>query len=112
MAILQTPFQRAVPLAQRAAAFGAITSSYTLVGAVFTASPVFLYIMSTLDQAVQISWDGVTDAIAVPVGSTVPVYIPIDLKANGIAMSGQFGVYVKEIGNPGAGSLYVGGFTV
>lgn len=111
MAILQQPFQRAVPLTQRTAAFGAITSSYTLVGTVFSASPVFLYIMSTLDQAVQISWDGVTDAIAIPIGSVTPVYIAIDLKANGIAMSGGLGVYVKEIGNPGAGSLFVGGFT-
>jgi len=111
-AIQQVGFQRGAAIAQRSVAAAAIGASYSLVGSIFDSPPLFLYIMSTLNGAVQISWDGVTDAIAVPDGSTVPVYIPIHLKMNGIVLPSGMGLYVKDIDNPNSGSLYVGGFTV
>lgn len=95
------------PLAIRSIAAASITNAYQLVGALFGQGIVWLEITSTLDQAVMVSLDGSTDFIAVPAGNTVPVFIPINLKANGAVIPGQYGIYVKEIGNPAAGSLYV-----
>jgi len=99
---------KAVPLAQRVIAAAAISSTYSLVGSIFTTAPIMVIIISTLDQTVQFSWDGVTDAF--PVIANIPLII--NLKSNLVAIAGNYGPYVKEIGNPTTGSLYVGGFTV
>lgn len=98
----------AVPLAQRSAAAAAITTSYTQVGTNFGRGVVFLILVSTLDQAVQLSFDGITDHIALNPSQT----IYIDLKSAQIVLPGHFGIWVKEIGNPGSGNLYVNAFGV
>lgn len=104
-----TPYaQEASPLAQRTAAAAAITASYTLVGTIFSRAVVTLIIVSTLDQAVQISLDGVNDFLPIPAGAT----LVIDMRSNNIALAGWRGVYVKEIGNPATGTLYVSGFSL
>jgi hypothetical protein len=98
----------AIPMAQRVIAAAAISSTYSIIGSIFSTAPIMVIIISTLDQTVQFSWDGVTDAF--PVIANVPLII--NLKTNKVAISGNYGAYVKEIGNPTTGSLYVGGFTV
>ncbi len=105
---LSPQFREAHPLAQRSVAAASITASYTLVGTVFGEAVISLIIVSTLDQAVQISLDGTTDFIPVVVGAT----IVLDIKANVAAFGGWRGVYVKEIGNPTTGSLYIGAIGV
>lgn len=100
--------REAKPLAQRSAAAASITASYTRVGTLFGEAVILLIIVSTLDQTVQISLDGVTDFIPVVAGST----IVLDLKSNFCALGGYRAVYVKEIGNPTTGSLYVGAIGV
>ena len=100
---LSPHFREAHPLAQRVAAAAAITTSYTLVGTVFGEGVVTLIIVSTLDQTVQLSLDGVADFMPLVAGAT----LIIDFKSNQIALAGYRGVYVKEIGNPTTGSLYV-----
>lgn len=100
---------KAIPVAQVAYAASSITSTYTVAGT-FTKPLVWAMIMSTLDQPVQISFDGVADHIAVPAGSTVPVFIPIDFKAFLTVLPNPI-IAVKEIGNPTTGSLYICGFS-
>lgn len=112
MSALTKNFLPANPLAQRTVAAAAITNTYALIGAIFGQNIVQLAIISTLDQAVQISFDGVTDHVAVPAGNTVPVYFTFDFKSNGIVLSSNLGIYVKEIGNPATGNLYVSIFSV
>lgn len=104
-----TPYaQEAVPLVQRVAAAAAITTSYTLVGSIFSSPVLTLIIYSSLDQTVQLSLDGTNDFIPVPSGATMV----LDVRTNNVALAGWRGVYVKEIGNPTTGSLYVGGLTL
>lgn len=98
---------KAIPIAQKSIAAASISGTYAIVGSTFGVPMVQLIIVSTLDQAVQISLDGTTDFIPVVAGAT----IALDLRINNIAAPANFGVYVKEIGNPTTGSLYVGGFS-
>lgn len=100
---------KAIPMTQLSVAAAAITSSYTLVGT-FSSWMNFGFIVSTLDQPVQISFDGINDHVAVPAGSTVPVCIPLNFKDNLMSLPTP-SISVKEIGNPTTGSLYIGGFT-
>lgn len=100
--------QEAIPLAQRVAAAAAISSSYALVGTIFSKPLLTLLIVSTLDQTVQISLDGTTDFIPIPVGAT----LVLDVRSGNAAFAGWRGVYVKEIGNPTTGSIYVSGITI
>lgn len=96
-------------LAQLTVAAASISASYTVVGK-FTGPLVDGYVISTLDQPVQLSFDGTTDHLAVPAGNTVPVFMPLNFKANLTVMPTPV-VAVKEIGNPTTGSLYICGYT-
>ena len=104
---LQPDNVKAVPLVQRVIAAASISSSYAIVGSIFSAPVVQLIIYSSLDEDVQISLDGVNDFIPIPEGAT----LVLDMKSDNIVLSSARGVYVKEIGNPTTGSLYVGGFS-
>jgi len=99
----------AVPLTQIAYAAASITASYTVAGS-FTSPVVQMLIVSTLDAAVQVSFDGVNDHVAVPAGSAVPVFMNFDFKANRAVLPDPV-IAVKEIGNPTTGSLYVCAFS-
>ena len=104
-----TPYaQAAVPLVQRTIAAASISSSYAVVGSIFSKPVLCLIVVSTLDQAVQVSLDGTNDFIPVPAGAT----LIIDSRMNNVVLAGWRGVYVKEIGNPTTGSLYVSGLTL
>ena len=104
--LVQPIVQRGFPLAQRSVAAASISSSYAVVGSVFASAPVLLIIVSTLNQTVQFSWDGIVDAFPIPAGGTMV----LDFKSDGITLSANYGPYVKEIGDPTTGSLYIGGF--
>ena len=99
----------AVPLTQIAYAAASITATYSVAGQ-FTSGVTMMMVMSTLDAAVQISFDGVNDHLAVPAGSAVPVFIRLDFKDNHSVLPNPI-IAVKEIGNPGTGSLYVCAFS-
>lgn len=104
-----TPYaQKAVPVAQKSIAAAGISTSYAVVGSIFSNPVVLLTIVSTLDQAVQISWDGVSDHMPMPAGGT----LVLDFRSDFVCFPGNLGVYVKEIGNPTTGSLYVSAFTL
>lgn len=98
-----------VPMAQLSATAASITSSYTLIG-IFSAPMVYGYIVSTLDDVIQLSFDGVGDHLVVPAGDSSTVIIPLDLKNNLITLPTP-SFSVKEIGNPTTGNLYICGFS-
>lgn len=102
-------FSNAVPLAQLSYAAASFTNSYTLIGT-FTGPLISMTIVSTLDQPVQLSFDGVVDHVAVPAGSTVPVCIAFNFKDNHTVLR-TVSISGKEIGNPTTGSLYISGFS-
>lgn len=103
------PFSRAVPLTQLSIAAASIGATYSAIGS-FSSPIELLMITSTLDQPVQLSFDGINDHIAVPAGSTVPVFIELNFKNNCMVL-GASGVSVKEIGNPASGSLFISAFS-
>ena len=104
-----TPYNlQAVPMTQRSIAFGSIGAGYTIVGSIFSAPVIELIIVSTLDQHVQLSLDGVNDFIPMVAGGLL---IP-DIKTNQAVLPAWRAVYVKQLGVPTTGSLYVGGFTI
>jgi hypothetical protein len=105
---LSPNYREANVIAQKVMAAASVGVTYSLVGTTFGAGVINLLIVSTLDQPVQISLDGTTDFIPIPAGAT----LIIDLKSNYVALGGWRGVYVKEIGNPTTGSLYVGAIGV
>jgi hypothetical protein len=104
-----TPYaQAAVPLVQRTLAAASISTSYALVGSLFSKPVIMMIIVSTLDQAVQLSLDGTNNWCPIPAGATMIV----DMRMNNICLEGWRGVYAKEIGDPTTGTLYVTGFTL
>lgn len=97
------------PIAQKSVAAASIGATYSLIGTTFGEGVVMLIITSTLDQTVQISLDGTTDFMPILTGKE-PVIL--NLKANHGVLSGVSGVWVKEIGNPTTGSLYISAFGI
>ena len=99
---------QAQPLPQIVVTAAAFPDVYTAIGS-FSQGVIWMAIMSTLDAAVQISFDGVNDHIAVPAGNAEPVYMVIDFKAFRAILCNP-GIFAKEIGEPGSGSLYIMAF--
>lgn len=100
---------KAIPLTQISYAAASITASYTLAGS-FTSPAEMMYILSTLDDSVQVSFDGINDHISVPKGSDKFVLIPINFKTNNTALPNP-SIYVKRIGTPTTGGLNVSAFS-
>lgn len=98
----------ATPLPQVAYAAASILAGYTPAGS-FSQGVQFMTIVSTLDAAVNVSFDGVHDHIAVPAGNTVPVCIPLDFAAN-LTVLQAAPIFVKRIGVPGSGNIYFSAF--
>jgi hypothetical protein len=100
---------RAVPFPQVSIAEASIGASYVAVGgSLFNTPMLIVIIVSTLNDTVQWSWDGVNPAFPVVAGAT----IIIDMKSDNIPLPGSYGPFVKLIGTPNTGSLYVGGFSI
>lgn len=100
---------KAIPLTQLSIAAASIGATYSAVGS-FSNPVELMMITSTLDAAVQLSFGGVNDHIAVPAGDTVPVFIELNFKNNRMVMP-EGPIAVKEIGNPTTGSLYISAFS-
>lgn len=98
----------AVPLVQRSIAAASIGASYSLVGSIFNSPVIMIIITGDLDQAVQLSLDGTNDWLPFFPGDR----LVLDEKSNGLVLAAWRGLYVKEIGNPATGNLYVSGFTL
>lgn len=105
---MSEPISLAIPLPQVAYAAASILAGYTLAGG-FTKGAMMLRISSTMDQAVQISFDGINDHVAVPIGNTVPAMIELDFETNLTQLPAPL-IFVKRIGTPTVGSLYVSAF--
>lgn len=105
---LSPVFRQASIIPQSSVAAGSITGSYTLVGTLFEQGVICLILYSSLNAAVQLSLDGSVDFIPMPAGGT----LIIDIKSDQAAFGGWRGVYVKTLGSPSTGSLYVGAIGV
>ena len=98
--------------AQRSLAFGSIGAGYTIIGTVFTHPVNFIRVYNQTDALLQFSYDGSTDHEALPEGG----YFVIDVNSNksnnqnGLYFSAYTGVYVKRIGTPTTGSVYVSAY--
>ena len=97
------------PFTQVSTAFGSVTGSYVAIGGHnFQVPMLIVIIVSTLNATVQWSWDGVNPAFPIVAGAT----IIIDFKSDNIPLPANYGPYVKTLGSPSSGSIYVGGFSV
>jgi len=100
---------RAIPVTQLTLGEASMGTSYVLIGT-FTVPIELLVITSTLDAAVQVSFDGVHDHIPMGIGNTVPSQVELNFKTNHMILA-PISVFVKNIGTPGAGSIFVSAFT-
>jgi hypothetical protein len=94
--------------AERTTAFGAITASYVLMGAVFTHPIRIVVLQNDTNTAATFSLDGSTPLITLQAG----VSIVLDITAartsdpQGLAAPINWGVYVKYVSVPGSGAVY------
>lgn len=95
----------------RSLAFGSIVAGYTAVGSAL-ANPARLIILNNLtDEELMFSFDGVNDHVAL----AGPGSFVLDITSNkGVAgalfLAQGTTIYVKEIGNPTTGSVYISSF--
>lgn len=100
----------AVPLPQVSVAFGSVGATYSAIGT-FTSGVEIMTCVSTMNAAVQVSFDGVHDHFIMPVGNTTPAAIQFNFKANLMVMA-PVTIFVKTSGGaPGSGSLVVSGIS-
>ena len=102
---------RLVPDPARELAFGSIAAGYMGIGTSFTKPVRILILQNMTDANLWISFDGVDDHIPIVAGG----YMIIDVTANKTVDSGFFiaegtRMYVKRIGVPTSGSMYVSSF--
>lgn len=102
---------RLLPETQRSLAFGSIGAAYAGVGTAMTQKIRILYVFNQTDALLQFSFDGVNDHFVLPSLG----YILLDITANKTREQGFFlgegqRVYVKRIGTPTSGSVYVSTF--
>lgn len=94
---------------QRVVAFGDISSSYVGIGSGY-AHPPRLYLLQNLtDGDMQFSWDGVTDTFPLAAGDKIILDITTNKTSTGGALMISQGdrTYVKLIGTPSEGSVYL-----
>lgn len=95
--------------AQRSLAFGSIVAGYTLVGSNTFFYPVRVLIVQNLtDATVQFSTNGSVDHFPLAAGDKFVLDIAAnDAEDNPWFLPKEQGVYVKRIGTPTTGSVYV-----
>jgi len=94
---------------ERSAAFGAITASYTLMGALFTHPIRILILQNGTNAGVQFSLDGVNTLITLQSGISIVIDISCARSNVGENLTAPInqGVYVRrESGAPGSGNAY------
>ncbi len=92
----------------RSAAFGSISGTYFGIGAEFS-HPLRMMIVENLTNATLVfSFDGVNDHFVLP--ADAPIIMDFSSNktiANGFYISEGERLYVKEVGTPSSGSVYV-----
>jgi len=96
---------------QRSIAFGSIGSSYSAIGTQLDQPMRIVYIVNGTDALLQFSFTGNTDHFVIPAQS----YILFDVSSDqaltqGFYISKGTTVYVKRIGTPSSGTVYLSAF--
>lgn len=103
---------RFTPETLRSLAFGSIGAGYAAIGTAIENPIRIFYLQNWTDANLMFSFDGVNDHMPLSVGG----FVVIDITANKPAMSSGFYlakgdlVYVKRIGAPTTGSVYLSVF--
>jgi len=102
---------RFVPEALRSIAFGSIGAAYMGVGTAFDNPVRILFIQNLTDAGLTFSFDGVNDHFVLPDNG----FLLLDVSANKTNERGFFvaegqRIYVKELGTPTTGSVYLSAF--
>lgn len=97
---------------QRSLAFGSIGAAYMGIGTAFTAPIRIIFIQNLTDALLQFSFNGVDDNFPLPAGG----FLLLDVTANKTNQASGFfiaegdRIYVKEVGTPTTGAVYVSNF--
>jgi hypothetical protein len=97
---------------QRSLAFGSIGAAYMGIGAAFSHPIRIIFVQNLTDALLQFSFDGVTDHFPLPSNG----FLLLDIMANktnfaeGFYIAEGYRLYVKEIGSPSSGAVYVSNF--
>ncbi len=102
---------RILPETQRELAFGSITTSYAGIGTAMTEKIRILMVQNLTDVSLQFSFDGINNHFPLPANG----FLLLDITANKTREQGFFlgegqRIYVKEIGNPTIGTVYLSTF--
>ena len=95
----------------RTLAFGSISGAYMGIGTGLSNASRIIYILNATDAFLMFSYDGVNDNQPLPANSA----ILLDLTANKTQQQGAYisegtRVYVKEVGTPSTGAVYVASY--
>lgn len=99
------------PIEQKTIAFGSIGAGYMGVGTAFEQPIRMLYIQNLTDAGLQFSLDGIIDHFPLPDNG----FLLLDISANKTTERGFYlaegdRVYVKQLGIPSVGNVYVSAF--
>lgn len=102
---------RLVPETIRALAFGSVAAGYTAIGSAL-ANPCRLLILNNLtDKDLMFSFDGIHDHVAIAGPGSFVLDVSSNKGVSGDLFIAQGTIiYVKRIGTPGAGAVYVSSF--
>ena len=97
----------------RSLAFGSTGASYVAVGSGFEKPAVIVKIQNNTDADMYFSFDGVVDHLMVPAETTDVYDIGTNKRNNnGLVFAQGTVVYVKRLGTPTTGSVYVSMFNL
>lgn len=102
---------RLAPETVRSLAFGSIGAAYMGIGTTFIKPVRILVLQNLTDVSLMFSFDGINDHVPLPQSG----YILLDATSNKAKEDGLFfaegtRIYVKNIGSPTSGSVYVSTF--
>jgi len=97
------------PLALRSLAFGSILAGYSAVGGAVDRPLRILRVVNGTDAAVIISFDGLTDHMAVPAGQQAQIDVTMNkVRDDGFFIAEGTVFYAKRAaGAPSSGALYI-----
>jgi len=98
---------------QRSLAFGSISGTYAAIGTPLVNPAVFIMFINATNADIQISIDGVHDAFVLLARSTFVFDISSDkVVQTGLFINAGTSIWVKTIGSPTTGSVYVSSWYV
>lgn len=104
---------RILPEAQRSIAFGSISGTYAAIGTPLVNPAVFIMFINASNADLQISLDGINDTFVLLARSTFVFDISSDRVAtNGLFLSVGTSIWVKTLGAPTTGAVYVSSWYV